>query len=398
VPETLEKEAAISSFELDGQQASAVYSPATETEIVECIARAIANGQAVVPWGGGTSISIGNPLPAKDWIALDSSRYAGIIDYSPEDMVVTVRSGTLMVELQALLEEQKQWLPLDVPHADIATVGGVVACNATGLYRPMYSAPRDRVLAMRVVLADGSVVQCGAKVVKNVAGYDMAKLFCGSYGTLGFISEVTFKTSPLPFSRLTLSFSGESAQQVAKAALDVHLQRLQIAYLLLETSIGQNRLHVGLHGGEAATQWQSETVSKLFLHVGLERVSAPINEEALRTVNVGAGNVRFILSAKPSAIPELNALIEQSGWYGRSSVELGTSTIDVPATDLSTAQQAAKQLAAFGSVRWESLLVEWKEQVDVWGETAGGIALMAGIKKTLDPGSVFSPGRYVRGV
>ncbi len=177
---------------LDGVAAVLELDPGSDSDAVEAVQQAHRKQLGLVPWGGGTAVAQGNPLRSTAWAALRSGSLSGIREYSPDDMVVTAGAGMSLDNLQAELQARGQLLPLDPPCADRATLGGIVATNAQGLWQAAYGLPRDRLLGVRVVLANGTVVKGGGKVVKNVAGYDLCKLFAGSWGTLGFITEVTF--------------------------------------------------------------------------------------------------------------------------------------------------------------------------------------------------------------
>src|SRR5207247_1800369 len=150
--------------------------PESEEECVKIVGACSAEGIALIPWGGGTAVQQGNPIRAARWAALGSRRLDGIVEYSPDDMVVTAQAGVTLAGLQRTLAGRRQILPIDVPDSGLATLGGIVATNAQGLWRPAVGTPRDRLLGLRIVMADGSVVRAGGKVVKNVAGYDLCKL------------------------------------------------------------------------------------------------------------------------------------------------------------------------------------------------------------------------------
>jgi D-lactate dehydrogenase (cytochrome) len=149
--------------------------------------------------GGGTKSGL---LPPAD-VTLSTHALRGLADYSLDDLWVTVRAGTPVAQMQSELEQHKMWVPLAAPWA-ASTVGGLVAANYNAPLRMRYGAVRDLVLALTVVLPDGRVIRAGRSVVKNVAGYDMPKLFVGSYGTLGLITDVTLKLMPLPRARQSL--------------------------------------------------------------------------------------------------------------------------------------------------------------------------------------------------
>ena len=130
-------------------------------------------------------------------ILLSLTQYSGIVEHIPGDMTLTVKSGTSFKEIQSYLAQYNQKIPLDPFFLENATIGGVIAANDSGPKRLGYGSARDVVIGLRMVYPDGKVIRSGGRVVKNVAGYDMNKLYIGSMGTLGVISEVTFKLRPI---------------------------------------------------------------------------------------------------------------------------------------------------------------------------------------------------------
>src|SRR5947207_13243685 len=171
-------------------------SPGDATECSQILAQATADRRTVRIQGSGTKSYLGD-VGATD-IELGTERVAGVIDHVPADLTVTVGAGTRMADLKVALERAGQFLPLDPPHADEATVGGVIAANSNGFWRARYGGVRDLLIGTRTALADGTIARAGGRVVKNVAGYDLNKLLVGSLGTLGVIVEATLKVLPVP--------------------------------------------------------------------------------------------------------------------------------------------------------------------------------------------------------
>ena len=161
------------------------------------VALAAESGIPLIPWGGGTAATVGTPA-ATTGIVLGLGRLDRFVEHEPGDLTATVQAGMTFARFQAALRERGQWLSLDPPDADRATVGGVVAANASGPRRHLYGTARDQLIGVTVVTADGALVRGGGKVVKNVAGYDLPKLFVGSFGTLGIIVELTVRLRPVP--------------------------------------------------------------------------------------------------------------------------------------------------------------------------------------------------------
>lgn len=390
-------------FVLDEKPAQMLASPSSEEECLQIIQYAHREGIALVPWGGGTDIQQGNLLESRRWAALHTGEMNRLLDYSPPDMVVTVQAGMPLAELQKTLREQNQFLPFDPPCEDRATLGGIVAANRQGLLRPGFGAPRDRLLGLRVAMANGTMVKGGGKVVKNVAGYDLCKLFTGSFGTLGLITEVTFKTNPLPERKASLLFSAPDAQSAAEAALAVHAARLQPASLSIACHEGAY-LYAGLIGSREATEWQEQAISEILAGRGLRRSEAGLTESSIRHLIVDHPSpVKLKLSVRPSDTPgavksllSLGATILCHAPIGILEAALPAETASVHPRDLnSPISSLQRSIPPGGHLIWTRLPSEWKAEMDVWGSPGADFALMRGIKRTLDPHRIFSPGRFL---
>ena len=211
---------------IDGVRPGLWAVPADAEQIAALLTAAAAAGAGVIPRGGGAHQHLGTP-PSRADLVVETTRLTGITDYTPADYVVAVRAGTPFRELQQALAANGQWLPLDPPGADTATIGGLVAANRNGPRRLLWGSIRDLVIGIRVALPTGEVIKAGGKVVKNVAGYDLAKLFIGSFGACGIITDVTFKILPLPGDGITVLVALPSAK--AAHALTTAVMR---SYLL----------------------------------------------------------------------------------------------------------------------------------------------------------------------
>lgn len=234
-------------------------SHAALSELREQLVMAYRNAHPIVLQGGGTCGFYGNPFrlrgqgtaqPAGEWTVLDCNRYAGVVSYEPSELVVTARCGTPLVELEELLTAHGQCLPCDPPHfAPGRTVGGMVATGLSGPRRLHAGAVRDFILGTVLLSPDGSVMRFGGEVMKNVAGYDMSRLLCGSLGILGPIAEVSLKVLPLPRADITLRL--EMIESDALAACNRWLGKpLPIAATCWYAGV----LHVRLCGAHRAVE------------------------------------------------------------------------------------------------------------------------------------------------
>ena len=171
-------------YVIDGRTPCGVVFPGSVEEVARVVREAAAVGVPVVPWGGGTQMHRGAP-PGDGAVVVGLRRLGRVLEHEPGDLTATVEAGITVETLQVALGARGQWWPLDPPAPAEATLGGVLAANTAGPRRHGYGTARDLVIGLRVVAADGQLVRAGGKVVKNVAGYDLVKLYIGSLGTLG---------------------------------------------------------------------------------------------------------------------------------------------------------------------------------------------------------------------
>ncbi len=395
------------SYTLDLKEPDQLLVPSSEEECVRLVEEARRNGDVLIPAGGGTALSHGNLLPASRLVVVSTAGMANMAEYSPDDMVVTAGAGMTLANIQNELARHGQFLPIDPPRQESATLGGIVATDAAGLWRPAYGTPRDRLLGVRVVLSNGSVVRGGGKVVKNVAGYDLCKLFAGSWGTLGIITEVTFKTNPLPPVRAHvcfICFNGKGIAESVAAALEVHRARLQPVYLMVSSNRSDEpSIAYGLHGSEKAVAWQREAAAAVLGESGLKESAAGLSENDLRElIAVSPAPAKIRITVRPT---DLADVCERLAVYsdalacnvpnGIIDVALALSVDSTESEFASIRREIANIVGSKGHIVWTAVPPEWKKDMDVWGTPRGDFALMRGVKHALDPLGLFSPGRFL---
>ncbi len=198
------------------------------------------------------------------------------LEYTPEDLTITVEAGMTLTELQALLRERGQWLPVDPPEPDRLTINGLLAANVSGPRRFGYDTVRDCVIGAKAVLPDGRLIKSGGKVVKNVAGYDLCRLWIGSHGSLGVLVEATFKLRPLPeaerFTRLAVDSPEHAGERIAAildsplapTVLDLHNLPLEVGGVYAGASEPTSlTLVLGFSGTREEVEWQLATTQAL---------------------------------------------------------------------------------------------------------------------------------------
>ena len=332
-----------------------------------------ASDLTVVVRGAGTKLDWGPPPRSLDLI-IDTRRLAGVVEHAAGDLITIVRAGTPL----AALDLGDQQLALDGPPG--ATIGGTVAAGTSGPRRMAYGTARDLLIGITVVRPDGVVAKSGGKVVKNVAGYDLGKLFHGSYGTLGLITECAFRLHPRPPAALFVRAStpatavaGVLAAQVVPAAVEVDSATGELAVLLEGTETGVRERAAKLTkllGGEIteqAPQWWGEPPWP-------------------------AGGIGLKLGVPLSAVPELAG----SGATIRGSA--GTGVLYASAADITEVEAVRALCVRLGG---HAVVLTAppgvREILDMWGPVRG-LALMRRIKDQFDPGHRFAPGRFVGGI
>ncbi len=258
-----------------------IVAPQSEDEMASVVRACEAANAALVVAGGGTQLHTGYaPRQDRPYLMLSTKRMNRVLDYQPDDMTVTCEPGVTPDTLAQTLAAHRQFLPLDVPLPTSATVGGVVSTNQGGFRRLLYGTPRDLVIGVRAVLTGGAQIKGGGKVVKNVAGYDVCKLFTGGWGTVGVLTEVTFKVYPLPEAQRLLCLAAPDLATAARAGLALHHAQLAPAALLvtneLDSSLNGSKedarapcLLVLLQGPSARMDWQTLEIARRGGEAGL---------------------------------------------------------------------------------------------------------------------------------
>src|SRR5262245_24526422 len=261
---------------VDGRTPDAVVVPGTKEEVAAVVVAAAEAGVPILPWGGGTRMSLGAP-PPRLGVVLVLRRLNKLIEHEPGDLTTTAEAGITMTALQGELGKRGQWLSLDPAQADKATLGGVLSSNDAGPRRHLYGSCRDLLIGLTVITASGATVKGGGKVVKNVAGYDLPKLFIGAFGTLGVIVEATVKLRPRPDAdRLVIVRFGHLKEAGAAARAVMSSDLLPSALDLVDAEAckslgqpGEAALLIGVDGIPEQVEWQCAEAERLLRPQGL---------------------------------------------------------------------------------------------------------------------------------
>jgi len=363
-------------------------------------------GLAVVPCGGGTRLHVGN-LPARLDCYLSSVHLRGVVSYQPGDLTVSVEAGTPLRELQSALAEGKQFIPWDPPAADGATVGGILASGEPGFRRAPGSRPRDLLLGFEALLADGTAVAAGGKVVKNVSGYELMKLLVGSRGTLAFLTRVHLRVRPLPETIVTLAATFDSAERLVDGLS--YLRRgvaTPEVVAVLDPASAKSLPLTGwvlllrFEGIDEEASGDCRKAEALLPANDASRLTGP---DGSRVWNV----LRDFPSPEPGSKSECIVLgqVLPSDTMGLvESWQLEGPVVAYPEsgrlyTKTDQPKGYVRLLDAARELRGNAVLESGpqalKSQLDVFGEEPNGFELMRKLKDKMDPSKILSPGRFV---
>ncbi len=410
----------LEAYAVDGVTPALVAAPGSVEEVSALLTLADREGLAVSPRGGGTMMGLGEP-PSRLDLVLEMGRLNRVIEYAPEDLVVSVEAGMTLAQLQATLGQKRQFLPLDPPLADRCTVGGCIATNASGPSRLRYGSARDLLLGVRLVRADGTVIRGGGKVVKNVAGYDLTRLVIGSLGTLGVIVEATFRLQPLPRVTTLVRAGFDGLRPAMDAVLRLIKSPLQPTALeVLNAPAGQamSQPHAFELWGrfdalaQATLDRQTADFGRLCRDAGGADVTQ-VDEwqpawlrltELPATLATGDASARLKVSLLPSRVADLGDALDELGasdWpfvahAGSGIVYLIAAGSPQLANIIGKLREHVQEWG--GSLVVEQAPSEIKAHLGTWGPPRSGFPLMRSLKAAFDPNGILNPGRFIGGV
>lgn len=394
------------SLSVDGFGPLSVRRPGSVAELCELVREARAAGQAVYPVGGQTTLDLGN-VPTKPGIALDTRGLNAVVEHAARDMTVTVQAGITLKALADVLVTENQWLPIDVPNPDTATLGGAVAANLSGPRRLGHGTFRDYILGISVVTDDGVEVKGGGRVVKNVAGYDLMKLHTGALGTLGVITQLTLKVKPKPETTAVVTF-GVSGAAVGPTLDRIHASLSRPITVDVATDGDGWVVACGFEEKAATVEWQVSTLEKELAGPAVRGLKVVRGADAAGAFDRSTAAqyprdecVTLKVNTTPSGTAGiLAATVNLSGAVVHAHAGSGIIWVHLP-TELgvervsSAIAELAKLTTANGNVTVRRCPPAWKAVLPVWGKDRGDREVMRAIKRTLDPDEVFNPGRLV---
>jgi len=412
----------VTAYRLEGQMPLAVAFPRSPQQVAALLKAASTAGLSVLIRGAGRHLHLGAP-PGPIGLVVSLERLDHILEYDADDLTITVEAGVTLEALQRVVGQKGQIAPLDPPGPHSATIGGIAATNLTGPLRLRHGSLRDLVLGLRVALCDGSVVKTGGRTVKNVAGYDLTKLFVGSLGTLGAICQLTLRLVPLLEARaiiiapLPASQAAEGASQIAgswlePASLEIAdpraVERLR-GSLPMTTARDRWLVFTGLLGDPEAIAGQEREIRSL-LSDGCVRVDGEGADRAwqeLRSLAYPSHPMAALLRVcVPMArVAEVMDLISSwEGWWTLARPTQGTIYVGLSQEgDMSQTKQRLVRLRKQAEERGGFAILEFgppelKRDFPVWGDQPANLDLMTSLKHSYDPAGILGCGRFLPGL
>lgn len=413
-------------FSLGSASPKRVLRPNDPNELAALLAQCNREQCAVVAWGGGTLQHLGNP-PAHYDAVLQTTNLNQVVEYAYDDLTVTVQAGMTLAHIERTLAEHGQFLPIDVPHPEQATIGGVLATGSNGPLRLRYGPARDFMIGNRFATVDGHIIKAGSKVVKNVAGYELHKVQVGAFGTLGVLTEATFKVFPKPTAEISLwaSFDQLSAACAAVPKLwNMPTPPLAIELFNLETlraleSPATGAWHIAAHfGGLEPSMKAARDMSVQIAQANGASAAAALDDAVTfwrtiadlpATLRESSPNALLLRVSVPpkELLPILQNLFALADTQKlappRILAHAAIATIYCSLEGEPNALRAlVSQLRAQLHDRHAHLFIESApaslKNLDVWDEVGATFRLMQSLKHKFDPNNILNPGRFVGGL
>jgi glycolate oxidase FAD binding subunit len=395
--------------------------PRTSDELAEVMHCAAQSQWRVLPTGGTSKLKWGG-IADKTQIVVSTARLNRLVEHAVGDLTVTAEAGIRFAELQATLARAGQFLAIDPVCPAIATLGGIVATADTGALRQRYGGIRDMLIGLSFVRSDGQITKAGGRVVKNVAGYDLMKLLTGSYGTLGIISQVTFRIYPLPTASRTVILTGtaEALAQLLKTVMASALMPTAIDLLSPRTStdlgmINEMALLLRFQSIDVSVEKQAQGVLEQSQLMGVKGISIADGEQSHLWQKLAAlfepadqDVITCKIGVPPSlavvALDKFHALVPTGCGRIHAGVGIGMLRLCSHEADLPTLLRLREWYQSQGgfltvleaplSLKQQAL----KQQVDLWGYGGDALQVMQTLKHQFDPGQLLSPHRFVGGI
>ncbi|HSK84942.1 MAG TPA: FAD-binding oxidoreductase [Rubrobacter sp.] len=390
---------------VEGVEPDFVVEPGSVQEISDVMKLAASEGLAVAPRGSGTKTHIGDPPRRLDLI-VSTARMNEVLEHTPGDQIVRLEAGVKLEDLQDHVSGSDQMLAIDPPESG-ATIGGIVAANSSGPRRYRYGTIRDLIIGITVVLHDGTVAKAGGKVVKNVAGYDLSKLFTGSLGTLGIIANANFRLHPRPEAARTVAVEVAGPQQAQAAAQAIVHSQIEATAVELHYGEDEKHLKVLLESIPGGIDAKTETAFFLLKQFGEVRTLS--DEEADHPGHLTTAEVVLKIGAPPvdlaAVLESVLGAAERKGLaHPRITGHAGTGVTIVGFSGENEAGAAGfvEEMREIwvrrgGSVTLQRAPLTLKQRVSTWDNGGDYLGLIRRVKEKFDPRGGMNPGRFLGG-
>jgi glycolate oxidase FAD binding subunit len=376
--------------------------PSDGAEAAEALGGAVRDGRRVVVRGGGTKADWMAPHTGAD-VTLSTVRMNRLLAHRDGDLTATIEAGARLADVNRELARHGQWIALDPAWCAHATIGGIVATNDAGPRRHRYGTPRDQVIGVEMCRADGTRAKAGGIVVKNVAGYDLARLLTGSFGCLGVILSATFKLYPVaPSSRTVVA---ELPTHAAAAGLAAALQSGELTPTAVEIQLPPLRLLIRFESTEASTVTQSASAVRVAESFGarahvLDASAEPVEWQAHEDRIWSAPGAVVKIALLPTGLAPMLDLFASSACgpidvAGRAGLGVLLVRLGGRAADQAHLIATVRERSASG--RGSAVVLrasdELRALVDPWGPMGDAFRVMQSIKRAFDPSGLLNPGR-----
>ncbi len=382
-------------------------SPDTQNALSQVVEYANQHQYSILTCGQGSKLDWGGLLRKPVALVVSTQKLNRIVEHATEDLTVTVEAGVKLADLQQTLQQANQFLPIDPSYPETATIGGLIATADSGSWRQRYGGVRDLLLGITFVRADGKIASAGGRVVKNVAGYDLMKLFTGSYGTLGVISQVTLRVYPIPSASLTIILTGELnyLNQARQIILNSGLTPTVIDFI---SATVVKQLEISSSPG-LILRWQTipESINQQLQQIqtiakGCNLTSQTYQDELENNLWQRLRKIKEspnLITCKIGVIP--NRIGEFMQEYARLTNNQGIAIIHAFSGLGKIAfgeWQAEMRRICENKQGFLTILTapnSLKENTDVWGYTGNGLTIMEKLKTQFDPNRILNPGRFL---
>jgi len=390
---------------VDGIPSTDVVQPHDVAELAAALSAASTARHAAVITGGSSKLSWGR-TPGRVDVVVSTGHLNRLVAHRYGDLTATIESGARLTDVNRQLATHGQWLPVDSAFP-AATIGGMVATNDSGPLRHRFGTPRDLLIGVTLVLADGRIVKAGGTVVKNVAGYDLGRLVSGSFGSLAAIATATFKLSPLPPASGTVGVFYRERGAVARDAQLLASNQFEFTALDVQVTPGpggpEYRLLVRVASSPVATEAQLAAVQRLVSadsHLISGSAEDDLWRDQLTAPWVGNGTT-IRMAWLPDSLADVLTLLERVGQEtgaavtltGRAAVGAGLVRVDGPVAAAVTFVDRLRADDTVANVVVLRASPAVKARVDVWGAPGDSLPVMQAIKTSLDPAGILNAGR-----